>query len=51
MKYLKLTDNNEIEVVFNTCYGGFSLSQQAILRMIELGSKEAEKCYERLEKK
>src|SRR5271165_6701808 len=43
---LELDDNGCIEVAFNTCYGGFSISEKAILRMIELDSKEAKKCYD-----
>lgn len=47
MKQIQLTvDDGKIEVVFNTCYGGFGLSEEAILRMIELGSEEAKNYYE-----
>lgn len=44
---MKLIVDNKgmIEVVFNVCYGGFSLSQEAILRMIELGSDDAKEAY------
>tara|TARA_Y100000034_G_C6908961_1_gene422786 strand:+ start:5969 stop:6337 length:369 start_codon:yes stop_codon:yes gene_type:complete len=32
----------EHKVVYNACYGGFSLSRIAIDKLIELGSKEAQ---------
>jgi hypothetical protein len=38
---LIIDDDGKIEVVFNTCYGGFSIRREAINRMIELGSEEA----------
>lgn len=50
MLTLEVDDNGQIEVVFNTCYGGFSLSEEAILRMIELGSEKAKTCYKQQKK-
>lgn len=47
---IELDEDGCIEVAFNTCYGGFSISEKAILRMIELGSEEAEKHYTEYQK-
>ena len=43
---IEVDNDGSIEVAFNTCYGGFSISEKAILRMIELGSAKAKRCYE-----
>lgn len=43
---INVDDNGCIEVVFNSCYGGFGISKEAVLRMVELGSKEAKKYYD-----
>jgi hypothetical protein len=43
---LEVDDNGCVEVAFNNCYGGFSISKKAILRMIELGSEEAKHHYD-----
>jgi hypothetical protein len=31
----------KVKVVYNACYGGFSLSRKAVEKLIQLGSKEA----------
>lgn len=33
------------EIVISNCYGGFSINEKVIKRMIELGSKKAEDLY------
>ena len=44
---IELGSDGAIEVVISTCYGGFGLSEKAILKMIEYGSDTAKTIYEK----
>ena len=35
--------NIKYEVVYNACFGGFSLSEEAMLMLVELGVQGAQK--------
>lgn len=52
MKEIKLIvdENGCIEVAYNDKYGGFGISKRALERMVELGSEDAKKYYEKLDK-